>query len=417
MGLRLGRQVLRHALFAFALALALPGGGRSAIASEPAAKKPVCAVASDDDTPQATVQKRFLIEGACTDFSSEVNVVGQNLLQSSASLPALITRRGLGPSATPFVLTVNATLRAETLRQTPLGGLSTVVELKAERDSGGDAGIVNLSEGTVALRGWTAGFTDSLMNFWDGDFQFSANAPSRNVGIVSFEASVTDDVKIAVANETGVPSSTGTDVRFIPVTFADPVASIRARYDKDDLTIHASAMVHELKRGGDNPVLALVGQTGSATTPGWAASLGVTLPVKAIHEDDTFTLQGTYAANASSYLGTRADLATLSALAPAAAQTRGWSAIASYHHVWSEQFESNVFASRLQLDVPLPNGAPRADVERYAANLIWKPVDGFKTGIEVGQVDVKLAPNGILGVLNGASGRALVGYVFATWNF
>lgn len=76
-----------------------------------------------------------------------------------------------------------------------------------------------------------------------------------------------------------------------------------------------------------------------------------------------------------------------------------------------------MFASRLQLDVLLPHGSPRIDVERYAANLIWKPEEGLKVGAEIGRVDVKLTPNGVLGVLNGVSGRALVGYLFATWTF
>lgn len=302
-------------------------------AADPAATKPICAIASDDDdddaSPQAKVQRRFLIDGTCTNLSGTLNIVGQNLLQSSASLPALITRRGIGPSVTSVVLTMNATLRSETMRKTALGDLSTVFELKAEQDSSGSGGVVNLSEGTVALRGWTVGYTSSLMNFWDGDFQFSANAPSRNVGLASFEAEITDDFKIAAASETGVPSTPGMDVRFVPVTFTDPVASIRARFEKDDFTLHASAMLHELKRGGDNPILALVGQTGSATTPGWAASAGATLPMKLIHEDDDLTFQATYAANASSYLGTRADLATLAGIAPAATETRGWSALAS----------------------------------------------------------------------------------------
>jgi hypothetical protein len=303
------------------------------------------------------------------------------------------------------------------MRTTSIGDLSTVLEFKGARSSGDDAGAINLSEGSVALAGWTAGYTDSLMNFWDGDFQFQANAPSRGVGIVSFEKEITDDFKIAVATETGVPSTTGMDARFVPITFTDPVVSVRARYEKDDFTLHTSAMLHELKRGGDNRILALLGESGSASTPGYAASIGATVPLKFIPEDDEFTFQATYAANASSYLGTKADLATLSAFAPSSAQTRGWSALASYHHVWSENWESNIFASRLQLDVMLPAGTPRAEVERFAANLIWKPVEELKVGGEIGHVDVKLSHNGVLGAFSGVSGRALVGYMFATLEF
>jgi hypothetical protein len=207
------------------------------------------------------------------------------------------------------------------------------------------------------------------------------------------------------------------DVRFIPVTFEDPVVSARARYEKDDFEVHLSGMMHELKRGGDNPILARLGLNDSATTPGWAASAGMTVPLPQIHEDNTFTVQATYAVNSSSYLGTKADLATLSGLAPAGAQTRGWSALASYHHVWTKGWETNLFASRLRLDIELPLGRPRVEVRRYAGNLIWEPVSDFKVGAELGYVDAELAPNGVAGVFSGASGRATVGYLFATWTF
>jgi hypothetical protein len=308
-------------------------------------------------------------------------------------------------------------LKLETTTKTAAGNVSTVLGLKASRDSGGDAGLINMSEGYVAWAGWKVGYTDSLMNFWDGDFQFSANAPSRSIGRVSYEAKVTEDLKLALASETGLPTSSGTDVRFIPVTFLDPVISARALYEKDDFSLHLSGMTHEMKSGGDNPLLALLGITGSTVTPGWAASAGMTVPLPQIHKDDEFTVQATYAVNSSPYLGTKADLSTLASLVPAGTQTRGWSALASYHHVWAKDWETNLFASRLRLDIELPLGRPRIDVERYAGNLIWEPVSDFKIGGELGYVDLQLATNGVAGAFGGASGRALVGYLFATWTF
>jgi hypothetical protein len=49
--------------------------------------------------------------------------------------------------------------------------------------------------------------------------------------------------------------------------------------------------------------------------------------------------------------------------------------------------------------------------------VIWEPVSDFKAGVELGYVDAELAPNGVAGVFSGASGRATVGYLFATWTF
>jgi hypothetical protein len=369
----------------------------------------------DDDDGSPPVEKRFLIDGTCTELSGELNVVGQNILQKKGSISPLATRRGIVTAPVPFVLSSNLSLKLETTRKTAAGNFNTVLELKAQRDSGDDAGLINMSEGYVSWAGWTVGYTDSLMNFWNGDFQFSANAPSRSVGRVSYELNATENLKVAFAGETGVPSSGGMDVRFIPVTFEDPVAAARALYEQDDFSLHLSGMMHELKRGGDNPLLARLGITGAGVTRGWAASAGVTVPLPQIHEDDEFSVQATYAVNSSSYLGTKADLSTLAGIAPPGAGTRGWSALASYHHVWTEGWETNLFASRLLLDIELPLGRPRIAVERYAGNVIWEPVNGFKVGTELGYVDIQFTPNGVVGVLNGASGRALVGYLFATW--
>lgn len=418
------RDRAREAALAL-LALVVALAGEPAFAKDKSESKSdvVCQLDGDDDDDDGDdasppqVEKRFLIDGTCTELSGELNVVGQNILDKAGSVPALVTRRGNVAAPELFVLSANLALRLETTRKTAAGNFNTVLELKAQRDSGGEAGLINMSEGAMSWAGWTIGFTDSLMNFWDGDFQFSANAPSRSVGRVSYEAGLTEDFKLSLAGETGVPSSSGMDVRFIPVTFADPVVSASALYEKDDFSLHFSGMMHELKRGGDNPVLARLGITGSATTPGWAASAGMTVSLPQIHKDDTVSLQAAYAVNSSSYLGTKADLSTLAGIAPPGAETRGWSALASYHHVWAKGWESNLFASRLRLDIELPLGRPRIDVERYAANLIWEPVSDFKVGAELGYVDIQLAANGVAGVFNGASGRALVGYLFATWTF
>jgi hypothetical protein len=421
----LRRWTRTAALVWLALATLCVAGG-AAFAKDKAGDKSkpdsVCHLDSDDedddeDDSGPSVEKRFLIDGTCTELSGEMNVVGQNILQKAGSISPLATRRGIVTAPVPFVLSTNLSLKLETSRKTAAGNFNTTLELKAQRDSGDGAGLINISEGFVSWAGWTAGYTDSLMNFWDGDFQFSANAPSRSVGRVSYEQKLTENLKVAFAGETGVPGSGGVDARFIPVTFEDPVAAVRALYEKDDFSLHLSGMAHELKSGGDNPLLARLGITGAGVTRGWAASAGMTVPLPKIHEDDEFSVQATYAVNSSSYLGTKADLSTLAGIAPPGTETRGWSALASYHHVWTKGWETNLFASRLQLDIELPLSRPRVDVERYAANVIWEPADGFKVGTELGYVDIKFAPNGAAGVFNGASGRALVGYLFATWTF
>lgn len=91
--------------------------------------------------------------------------------------------------------------------------------------------------------------------------------------------------------------------------------------------------------------------------------------------------------------------------------TAGWSAVGSFHHEWSEQFESNVFASYLTLHADLLLAKPEAQTLRSGINLYWKPKDKLKFGVEFGTVDIKLDLNGVLGFFNGATGLAYIGYL------
>ncbi|MDI1342635.1 MAG: hypothetical protein PSV22_00855, partial [Pseudolabrys sp.] len=142
---------------------------------------------------------------------------------------------------------------------------------------------------------------------------------------------------------------------------------------------------------------------------GWAASAGVKLPAKFIAEDDEFTFQATYAVDASAYLGITTDLTIYQHTVRSVSPTVGWSAVGSFHHVWSEQFESNVFASFVTFKADLLLAKPEVQTLRRGINLFWKPMEKLKFGVEFGAVDSKLAPNGVLGIFNGASGRAYIG--------
>lgn len=67
-----------------------------------------------------------------------------------------------------------------------------------------------LDEATVAYVGFTVGYSDSLMNFWNSkDFQFTASAPDLSSYLVSYEYAFSDELKLAVAVEAGPPTSRG----------------------------------------------------------------------------------------------------------------------------------------------------------------------------------------------------------------
>lgn len=407
-------------------------------AQDKAAPDAVCE-SDDEDAKPKPAWKQFAFAGACVELSGEVSFVYQKLLDSKGGpIPAFTTRRGpvfrpgflsnagLGPfnpqgvsiGQPSYLNTADFSIRADTTRKTALGDLTTGFEVQYEKTSSdGGNGVLTLIEGIVQWAGMTAGYTDSLMNFWNGDFQFSATAPQRTVAIASYDFKLTERLKLTLAAETGVPTTPQSANEFAPISWEDPVAAARFYYETDDLTWQAAGMYHQLEVGGGGTFLARFGRGRQERLSGWAATFGLTKPTPKISEGSEFSMQATYAVNASSYLGTTGDLSSFAALIPVPGETRGWSAVGSYHHVWSEHWESNVMASHIALDMTLPHLSPAARSTRYAGNLIWKPTESLKIGGELGWVDFTLKSNGALGFFPVESGSALVGYLFVTWSF
>jgi hypothetical protein len=395
---------------------------------------------SDDDDEDSKPQpawKQFAVAGACVELSGTASFIYQKILDSQGNQipvfstlrgpvfrPGILSGQGLfdtqsEPASQPNHLnTADFSVRFDTTRKTAAGDLTTGFEVQYEKTSD-DAGngVLTLTEGVVSWAGLKAGYTDSLMNFWSGDFQFSATAPSRTVATASYDFKFNEAWTLTVAGETGVPTTRAGASSFAPVYWDDPVIAARLRYETDDLTAQVSAMHHELQFGGDNPILARFGRGQEQRMSGWAASFGLTKPLPKISDGSEFSMQATYAVNASSYLGTTGDLSAFSALLPVPGETRGWSVVGSYHHVWSEHWEANVMASHLALDITLAHLASTADSTRYAANLIWKPVKNVQIGGELGWVDFTLRPDGAPGFFPVVSGSALVSYLFVTWTF
>ena len=183
------------------------------------------------------------------------------------------------------------------------------------------------------------------------------------------------------------------------------------------MSFQLAGLIHEARINGTHPLLTFLGRPTQFKEIGWAGTVGLTSPLKWGKDGNALSMQATYAVNASPYLGTAADLSSLASTIPVPVTTQGWSIVGSYHHVWSEHWEMNVMASYLALDISTPRFHPSIRTRRYAANLIWKPVDDFKIGGEVGHVESEVDPGGPLGLLRGASGKGLAAYLFATWSF
>lgn len=362
----------------------------------------------DDDDDEEGV--KFDLAGACATLTGGVSYTYQKTKQSTSGLPFIVTRNGKVSNAANSN-TVTANVGLETSRETPLGEFTTSVSAEWSKATGDatSSGTFSVTGWTVGLGGLEVGYTDTLMGFWDGDLLSTANSPTRSANIISYEHELFENLKLAVSIESNLnttPTDTGGLVDF---NFSDPVYVGRGLYETDDLAVHVSGLVRRADFSA-SPLLPLFRDTATTRT-GWAASLGFKLPLEFIAEDDEFTFQATYAVDASSYLGTTTDLAIYQNTVRVVGPTRGWSAVGSFHHVFNEKFESNIFASYLALDAELLLAKPSARTFRTGINLFWKPHEKIKLGAEIGYIDMKLDTQGILGIFDGASGRATVGYL------
>jgi hypothetical protein len=415
----------RHNSSGAALWLALVAAlGSAAIVPALAAVPAVCASADDGDDDAAAGAKstkgkastgiKFELWGACAEFSGSLNASQQRqLFREPGGFSGLFTRRGT-PANSPIVNTFTAKAGIETTRKTSLGELKTVGEVTWYVDDDANLGTGSVSELYASLAGLMAGYTDSLMNFWDGDFSFSATAPRRTVGLVAYKYELSDAANLTVAVESGPPTTRSALEGLQSVTTANPVLTARWLYETDDLTLHLSGLLREA-RFESNALLPFLDRT--TTRTGRAVSFGATVPVKWLGEDDAFSMQATYAVDASPYLGTTQDLSSLSSTLRTTGPTVGWSAVGSLQHVWSEHWKSNVFASYLALDAALQFSHPTIRTKRAGANLQWLPVENLTLTGELGYVDTALDAGRVFGFFNGGGGRALIGYVTVEWKF
>jgi hypothetical protein len=364
----------------------------------------------DDDDDDDDEGVRFDLAGACAKLTGGVSYTYQQAKQSGARIPVIVNKNGTMSSGN-VSNSVSANIGLETTRQTSLGEFKTTVaaDWSKATDDGTQNGTVQVTGWSVGLGGLTVGYTGSLMSFWEGDFLSTASAPARAANTIVYEYKFDDRNKFSVGLESNLPTTPQTLTGLQSFEFSNPVYTARWRYESDDVTFHLSGLARRADFS-KSPLVPLFPTTATERT-GWAGSAGVRLPMNFIADDDEFNTQWTYAVDASSYLGISTDLTTYQNTVRSTGPTTGWSAVASFHHVWSEKFESNIFGSYVALRADLLPAKPEVQTLRTGINLFWKPLDKVKFGIEFGTVDMKLDPNGVLGVFNGVSGRAYIGYL------
>jgi hypothetical protein len=65
----------------------------------------------------------------------------------------------------------------------------------------------------------------------------------------------------------------------------------------------------------------------------------------------------------------------------------------------------------------LPGSNPTVRTTRWGANVKWSPESYVTLGAELGYVDTRIEPNGVIGIISGSSGQQLTGYLFAELDF
>jgi hypothetical protein len=364
----------------------------------------------DDDDDDEGI--RFQVAGACAKLTGGVSYTYQQAKQTGTGLPIFVNKNGTVSRGTSSN-TVSANIGLETTRQ--IGPVELKTSVSADWSKATGDGTQN---GSAQVSGWsvgagskigtlTVGYTGTLMSFWEGDFLTTANSPGRSASTIIYEYKIDDRNTVAAALESNLPTSPETNTGIKSVDFSDPVYTLRWRYERDDWTLHLSGLVRRADFS-QSPLLPFFPDTATVRT-GWAVSAGVKVPTKFIGEDDEFNTQWTYTSDASAYLGISTDLTVYQHTVRSLGPTTGWSAVAGFHHVWSEQFESNVFASFVKLKANLLLASPEARSLRTGINLFWKPIDHLKFGIEFGTVDMQFDPQGVRGIFDGAGGRAYIG--------
>ncbi|MBZ9991245.1 porin [Mesorhizobium sp. BH1-1-5] len=354
-------------------------------------------------TTDGTGSHRYLVHGVCYDLSGSL----QGTLQhTNAPEPHL------GPgSRTARTFSSEADLRLAAARLTESGPFKFVfgTSWSYNTDDGFDA-APTLSEATIEYAGVKVGYAESLMNAWSGDFQFTASSPSLSSYLASYKYEITDDLSSSVAVEAGPPTSRGATTWEFPKT--PPYFTAQLHYEKDDWIMQVSAAAHRQ----ETPAAPLL-DLSAGSRFGWAATAGLTAPVRFAGEDDNFSAGLAYSVDAPAFLGTAADAAAFAARFPTVGPIQGWSAVASYHHKWSDKWESNAFVSYVAVNLDLFATNPSIRTKRYGVNLIFRPAEKWTIGAEVDALSTHAALNGAVGLIPGANLKGTTDFLWVTREF
>lgn len=307
--------------------------------------------------------------GHCVAISG---VLSLGIQSDSFRASALTRATGLVPaSGLSYPRTLS--FRIESARTLPSGlPVASAFEFSFDQTNDATTGSTpSFAEASVTIGPFIFGIAGSRFDFWSGDdFVFSTRVPSRTVGLIGYERLLWPDLKLSLSAEDtqidparALPGASGLRV---------PDAVLRLLHEGDRLTLHAAVALRDAPRA-----------SGVSARMGRAALLGLTYEAPVMGKPTSLTAQIAGAVDAAPYVGSSLDLRVLRQVIGANDATRGWSGVLALGREWTDVMSSHVFVSRYSLSLPGQTGrAGQVRIDRVAANLVWAPVDGFKTGLE-----------------------------------
>ena len=389
--------------FARACTIALPET-QPLFASEPSETAASAEDEADDDSDddegddEDPPERGFVLPGSATCLSI-TGTVSAGLQRDSFRA----SRSGPPPPDDATSFPVSAAFRIATSHELASGlriGTAFGFTLYSPVDGSSEPSI---DEATILIGPWTFGLDTSRFSFWTGDeFIFSTRVPSRTVGVVALELPLTESWTATLALEDPALGNTSSTAP-VPTGRRMPDAIGRLVYEAGGWTVHGALALREIP--------------GTPSRFGRAGILGATYEGEALGHGWSLTAQLAGAIDGAPYLGSVLDARIVSRVLLASDATRGFSAVVSGRLEWTDELASNAYLSRYWLEVPLASQIRgQIRIDRFAANLVWTPVVGFKTGIESSVAWARIALSG-REIAAGLVGRQISTQVFIERSF
>ena len=286
-------------------------------------------------------------------------------------------------------------LNFDSRTNTEYGLLRTYVAAWSTADNAGGSDFY-LDEAFIQLGGFVAGRTASYFDFYTGDNWgaildqgFSDYGETNLFAYTAqFGNGLSASLSVEAPNKRGVITGPGILDYYGGVKVPDFVANVRI--DQGWGSAQLMGALHHAY--GIN----VPGLTSGKGKLGWAIGAGATFNLPMIAPGDSVSIQASYAQGAIGYVSSAwADTFSDAAYTAAGGLrlSTAWGIGGGFTHFWTPAVSTSITASYNSLDQAA--GLPNIRDVNVQGNLVWRPVSGLSTGVELEyrNRNVKGAPN------------------------